>query len=230
MNDMDPLGQQHLSLSKTTALRAHHIEPFVQRLKEAVKSSRRCVCVCLCEGCQPLYSGRGFTPFGMNDEGISLGHADRICFWWNDSRVPATLAYTPRKHHTLFSWAAFRGRTMSRWCLGRVCVCAVDTKPDVLYLSPGFVCKYTRMARRCFDLLGGEIRTQLIVFLARKCVDAVCGRALTRGLKSPHPSVFCSCACRFSSVCLVSVSPRPSSPATTCSSTTTRRAPSSASG
>ncbi|CAM9168680.1 unnamed protein product, partial [Pylaiella littoralis] len=40
MNDMNPLGQQHLSLSKTTALRAHHIEPFVQGLKEAVKSSR----------------------------------------------------------------------------------------------------------------------------------------------------------------------------------------------
>ena len=41
MNDMDPAGQQHLSLSKTTVLRAHQIEPFVEGLKEAVKSSRR---------------------------------------------------------------------------------------------------------------------------------------------------------------------------------------------
>eukprot|EP00752_Nemacystus_decipiens_P003160 g2925.t3 len=40
MNDMDPAGQQHLSLSKTTVLRAHQIEPFVQGLKEAVRSSR----------------------------------------------------------------------------------------------------------------------------------------------------------------------------------------------
>lgn len=41
MNDMDPAGQQHLSLSKTTVLRAHQIEPFVEGLKQAVKSSRR---------------------------------------------------------------------------------------------------------------------------------------------------------------------------------------------
>lgn len=41
INDMDPAGQQHLSLSKTTVLRAHQIEPFVEGLKEAVKSSRR---------------------------------------------------------------------------------------------------------------------------------------------------------------------------------------------
>eukprot|EP00903_Cladosiphon_okamuranus_P007575 g7349.t1 len=40
MNDMDPAGQQHLSLSKTSVLRAHQIEPFVEGLKEAVKSSR----------------------------------------------------------------------------------------------------------------------------------------------------------------------------------------------
>ncbi|CBJ30805.1 similar to Chromosome 16 open reading frame 57 [Ectocarpus siliculosus] len=40
MNDMDPSGRQHLSLSKTTALRAHQINPFVRGLKEAVKSSR----------------------------------------------------------------------------------------------------------------------------------------------------------------------------------------------
>ncbi|CAM9487822.1 unnamed protein product [Ectocarpus fasciculatus] len=40
MNDMDPSGRQHLSLSKTTALRAHQIDPFVRGLKEAVKSSR----------------------------------------------------------------------------------------------------------------------------------------------------------------------------------------------
>ncbi|CAB1108366.1 unnamed protein product [Ectocarpus sp. CCAP 1310/34] len=41
MNNMDPSGRQHLSLSKTTALRAHQIDPFVQGLKDAVKSSRR---------------------------------------------------------------------------------------------------------------------------------------------------------------------------------------------
>lgn len=41
MNDMEPAGQQHLSLSKSTVLRAHQIEPFVEGLKEAVKSSRR---------------------------------------------------------------------------------------------------------------------------------------------------------------------------------------------
>ena len=41
MNDMGPSGQQHLSLSRTTALRAHQIEPFVQGLKETIKSSRR---------------------------------------------------------------------------------------------------------------------------------------------------------------------------------------------
>ncbi|CAM9477318.1 unnamed protein product [Ectocarpus sp. 12 AP-2014] len=40
MNDMDPSGRQHLSLSKTAALRAHQIDPFVRGLKEAVKSSR----------------------------------------------------------------------------------------------------------------------------------------------------------------------------------------------
>lgn len=41
MNSMEPSGQQHLSLSRTTVLLAHQIEPFVQGLKEAVKSSRR---------------------------------------------------------------------------------------------------------------------------------------------------------------------------------------------
>lgn len=42
MNDMGSAGQQHLSLSKTVALRAHEIEPFAEALKGAVKSSRRC--------------------------------------------------------------------------------------------------------------------------------------------------------------------------------------------
>lgn len=40
VNDMDPSGQQHLSLSKTVTLRAHEIEPFVQAVQETVKSSR----------------------------------------------------------------------------------------------------------------------------------------------------------------------------------------------
>ncbi|CAM9517087.1 unnamed protein product [Scytosiphon promiscuus] len=40
MNSMEPSGQQHLSLSKTAVLRAHQIAPFVEGLKEAVKSSR----------------------------------------------------------------------------------------------------------------------------------------------------------------------------------------------
>ncbi|CAN0122973.1 unnamed protein product, partial [Hapterophycus canaliculatus] len=40
MNSMEPSGKQHLSLSKTTVLRAHQVEPFVEGLKEVVKSSR----------------------------------------------------------------------------------------------------------------------------------------------------------------------------------------------
>ncbi|CAN0242521.1 unnamed protein product [Ascophyllum nodosum] len=41
MNNMDPSSQQHLSLSRTVALRAHQIEPMVQALKGTVGLSRR---------------------------------------------------------------------------------------------------------------------------------------------------------------------------------------------